>query len=125
MQGCAVRIQPHAGLAHPAVRTCVAARCEAFVRRVLPLLFLLYAPLALADEHLVAEENQFTRANLPNGQGSLAPYYDRVLTLLGAAFTPQVRARVIAMPSDAPEYAVGIREREGAFSIFHIGPKTN
>ena len=95
------------------------------MKRILPLLLLLHAPLALADEHLVPEENQFTRANLPNGQGSLAPYYDRVLTLLGEAFTPEVRARVIAMPSDAPEYAVGIREREGAFSIFHIGLKTN
>jgi hypothetical protein len=93
------------------------------VKRFLPLLLALYAPLALADEHLVPEDNQFTRAALPNGQGSLAPYYEMVLSLMGQAYTPDVRARVVVMPADIPEYAVGIRERDGAYSVFHVGLK--
>jgi hypothetical protein len=93
------------------------------VKRFLALLFALYAPLALADEHLVPEDNQFTRAALPNGQGSLAPYYEMVLTLMGQAYTPDVKVRVIVMPADAPEYAIGVREKDGAYSIFHVALK--
>jgi hypothetical protein len=95
------------------------------VKRFLAILFALYAPLAFADEHLVPEDNQFTRAALPNGQGSLAPYYEMVLALMGQAYTPDVRVRVIAMPADSPEYAIGVREKDGAYSIFHLALKTN
>ena len=98
---------------------------EAAVKRLLLIALTLSAPLALADEHLVPEANQFTRATLPNGEGSLAPYYDMVLSLLGDSYTRDVRARVIAMPSYAPEYAVGIRERDGAYAIFRLGLDTN
>ena len=98
---------------------------EAFVKRLLLIALTLCAPPALAVEHLVPEANQFTRAALPNGEGSLAPYYDMVISLLGDAYTRDVRARVIAMPSYAPEYVVGLRERDGAFVIFHLSLETN
>jgi hypothetical protein len=90
-------------------------------KRFLLLAVLFCAPPALADEHLVPEDNQFTRAALPNGEGSLAPYYEMVLKVLHDAYTPDVQARVIVMPSYGPEYAVGISEKNGRYTVFQLG----
>ena len=40
--------------------------------------------------------------------------------MLDGAFDPDVSARLIAMPSYTPEYALGIRETEGSYKIFHL-----
>ena len=75
----------------------------------------------MAAEHLVPEDNEFTRADLSEGAISLAPYYTMVVTALEGAFAPDVRARVIVMPSFTPEYAVGIKVNEDRYTIFHLG----
>ncbi len=87
----------------------------------LPLLAALLtgSPLS-ATEHFVPEDSQFTRADLPAQATSLAPYHEMVITVLRDAFADDVRARVIGSPSFTPEYALGIRERAGAYSIFHM-----
>ena len=90
------------------------------MKRFLLIALLFCAPPALADEHLVPEDNQFTRAALPNGEGSLAPYYEMVLKVLKDAYTEDVRARVIVMPSYGPEYAIGISEKNGRYSVFQL-----
>jgi hypothetical protein len=93
---------------------------DCIVKRFLLLALLLCPPPVLADEHLVPEDNQFTRAALPNGESSLAPYYEMVLKVLHDAYTPEVQARVIVMPSYGPEYAVGITETNGRYAVFQL-----
>jgi len=97
---------------------------EAVVKRFLTIAFALCAASAMAAEHLVPEDNEFTRADLSEGAISLAPYYTTVVTVLEDAFAPDVRARVIAMPSFTPEYAVGIKVNGDRYTIFHIGLDT-
>ena len=80
---------------------------------------------AAADDHLVPEDNQFTRAALPNGQSSLAPYYGKVLELLGGAYGREVRARVVVMPSYGTEHAIGITQHGDAYEIFHLALSAN
>jgi hypothetical protein len=92
---------------------------SAVIARVLCAALLCAAP-ALADDHLVPEDNQYTRAALPNGEGSLAPYYEMVLKVLHDAYIPEVRARVIVMPSYGPEYALGVTEKNGRFAVFQL-----
>ena len=94
----------------------------------LPILVLaasLTAGAVAADDHLVPEDNQFTRAALPNGQGSLAPYYGKVLELLGGAYAREVRARVIVMPSYGTEHAIGIAQNGDAYEMFHLSLAAN
>ena len=94
------------------------------MRKLLTIAFVLHAAAALAaapdDDHLIPEDSDFTRADLPDGATLLGPYYAMVISALKDAFAPDVRARVIAMPSFTPEYAVGIKEDDGAFAIFHL-----
>lgn len=73
-----------------------------------------------ANEHLEPEYSQFARAGLPPSATSLRPYHEIVITVLDGAFDADVRARLIAMPSFTPEYAMGIRETEGNYKIFHL-----
>ncbi len=74
----------------------------------------------LANEHLEPEYSQFARAGLPPSATSLRPYHEIVISVLDGAFDPDVSARLIAMPSYTPEYALGIRETEGSYKIFHL-----
>jgi hypothetical protein len=90
-------------------------------RSVCTLIALLAAPFpAMAQEHLVPEDSQFTRADLPPNATLLAPYHEMIITVLEDAFAEDVRARLIAMPSFSPEYALGLKETDGAWSIFHF-----
>jgi hypothetical protein len=94
-------------------------------RQVLPfLLALALVNGAQANEHLRPEDSQFTRASLPPGATLLAPYHAMIIDVLAGAFEQDVRARLIAMPSFTPEYALGIRETNGIFKIFHLSSKS-
>ncbi len=73
-----------------------------------------------ANEHLEPEYSQFARAGLPPSATSLRPYHEIVISVLDGAFEPDVTARLIAMPSYTPEYALGIRGAEGSYKIFHL-----
>ncbi len=75
---------------------------------------------SLANEHLEPEYSQFARAGLPPSATSLRPYHEIVIAVLDGAFEADVRARLIAMPSFTPEYALGIREADGQHKIFHL-----
>jgi len=90
------------------------------LRTACKLVVLLAATPLAAQEHLVPEDSQFTRADLPPNATLLAPYHDMILTVLKDAFAEDVRARLIAMPSYSPEYALGLKERDGDWSIFHF-----
>ena len=75
-----------------------------------------------ANEHLEPEYSQFARAGLPPSATSLRPYHEIVISVLDGAFEPDVTARLIAMPSYTPEYALGIRGRK-ARTRFFISPR--
>jgi hypothetical protein len=77
-----------------------------------------------ANEHLEPEYSQFARAGLPPNATSLRPYHEIVITVLEGAFDADVRARLIAMPSYTPEYAVGIRETNDRHKIFHLASQS-
>lgn len=77
-----------------------------------------------ANEHLEPEYSQFARAGLPPSATSLRPYHEIVITVLRSAFDADVRARLVAMPSFTPEYALGIRENEGRYKIFHLASQS-
>jgi tetratricopeptide (TPR) repeat protein len=51
-----------------------------------------------------------------------AKYYSMVYTALKEAYKRDVRVRVLVLPSFSPEYAVGIRENSGTFTIFRLSP---
>jgi hypothetical protein len=69
---------------------------------------------ATAQEHL----------NPPGERRSeLADYEANVRLVLRGAFEPDVRLRVIVKPSFQPEHAIGLRERDGAFTVFSMAPK--
>jgi hypothetical protein len=85
--------------------------------------FLLLTP-SHANEHLEPEYSQFARAGLPPSASSLRPYHQIVIETLEGAFDTDVRARLIAMPSFTPEYAVGIRESDGSHKIFHLASRS-
>lgn len=87
---------------------------------ILGVLAWMLAGSANADEHLQPEDSQFTRASLPPGATLLAPYHEMIINVLAGAFAQDVRARLIAMPSFTPEYALGIKENDGAYKIFHL-----
>ena len=84
---------------------------------------MLTAPLQ-ANEHLEPEYSQFARAGLPSSATSLRPYHEIVITVLKGAFDEDVRARLIALPSFTPEYAVGIKEADGVYKIFHLASQS-
>jgi len=77
-----------------------------------------------ANEHLEPEYSQFARAGLPQNATSLRPYHEIVIEVLQGAFDADVSARLIAMPSFTPEYALGIRGTEGAYKIFYLESKS-
>lgn len=77
-----------------------------------------------ANEHLEPEYSQFARAGLPPSATSLRPYHEIVIAVLQGAFDADVRARLIAMPSFTPEYALGIRENQGGYKIFHLASQS-
>ena len=77
-----------------------------------------------ANEHLEPEYSQFARAGLPPSATSLRPYHEIVIEVLEGAFDADVRARLIAMPSFTPEYALGIREANGSHKIFHLASRS-
>jgi hypothetical protein len=79
---------------------------------------------SLANEHLEPEYSQFARAGLPPNATSLAPYHEIVIDVLHGAFEPDVRARLVAMPSFTPEYALGIRQSGGTYKIFLLESKS-
>ncbi|MEY4879712.1 MAG: hypothetical protein RJB62_1181 [Pseudomonadota bacterium] len=91
-----------------------------FALRLIVIVGTLAASPLSATEHFVPEDSQFTRADLPEHATSLAPYHEMVISVLRDAFTDDVRARLIGLPSFTPEYALGIRERNGVYSIFHL-----
>jgi hypothetical protein len=97
------------------------------MKLILPLT--LFAALILiapshANEHLEPEYSQFARAGLPPSATSLRPYHEVVITVLQGAFAPDVRARLVAMPSFTPEYALGIKENGGSYKIFHLASQS-
>jgi len=85
---------------------------------------LILIPPSQANEHLEPEYSQFARAGLPSTATSLRPYHETVISVLDSAFDPDVVMRLIAMPSFTPEYALGIREAEGTYKIFHLASRS-
>ena len=77
-----------------------------------------------ANEHLEPEYSQFARAGLPDSATSLRPYHEIIISVLDGAFDPDISARLIAMPSFTPEYALGIREVEGTYKVFHLASRS-
>ena len=73
-----------------------------------------------ANEYLWPEDSQFTRASLPPNATLLAPYHAMIIEVLAGAFEQDVRARLVAMPSFTPEYAVGLKEANGSYKVFHL-----
>lgn len=65
------------------------------------------ATRSYAGEHLAPEET------------IVAGYEEAVAKQLTNAFTPDVRARAIVEPSFAPEFAVGLKEKDGKFHVFY------
>jgi hypothetical protein len=52
----------------------------------------------------------------------LTGYESSVKTVLKEAYEPNVRARAIAEPSFLPEFAVGVKESAGKYSVFFLEP---
>ena len=65
---------------------------------------------SLAGEYLEPEDANF------------ADYQSAVRAVLKDAFEPNVRARAIAEPSFFPEFAVGVKEDPGRYSVFYLEP---
>lgn len=55
-------------------------------------------------------------------QSHLTGYQSSVKTVLREAYGPNVRARAIAEPSFLPEFAVGVKEEAGKYSVFYLEP---
>ena len=68
---------------------------------------------AIAQDRLAPADKQ---------EHGLETYRELVRRVLGEAFAPDVKARVIVEPSFQPELAIGLRQRGASFELFSIRP---
>lgn len=78
---------------------------------------------AIAADHLSVLLHEDDLDPVNSQQGTLGDYQYLVRQLFHDAFTPDVRARMLGEPSFFKEYAVGLRETHGVYSVFWLTPR--